>query len=688
MGRIHVLSLLVSCVLSSAPAGPWDAFHYAPDSRTVRPRAIFKAEGNVVDADKLVNNGGSATLSGKGSWLTLDFGLEIGGPISLNFDSVTPSSSIALSFTESSLFVRPDASDDSSQCSRSTRYDGVEPVDAPLPQGSWTQAKPRHRGGFRYLTIVQTSDDPVTLSNVICTLSFMPHTPNLRDYSGYFYAKDPVYHDEDFLTKVWYAGAYTLQTNTIPSDTGRHWPLVGSPGWANDAQILPELGPVIVDGAKRDRTVWPGDTGIAIPVVFVSTNDLVSIKNTLNSIYGLIKKDTGELPFIGPPIGPAYGSDAYHSWTLVGTHNYYIYSGDREWLDAHWDDYTSAVAFLQRKVDSSGLMERSGWEDWARLNSGGHNAAMNAILYKVLTDAANLATLTDRGDLANQYTQSAAALKKAYNDLLWDDAQGQYRDNPETSLTAQDANSWAVLFGLTNDLNQARRVSDGLTRNWNDIGAVCPELPNTISPFISGFEIQAHFEVGNDERALDLLRREWGYMLYTDISVQSTLVEGFTANGSLGYREDTGYDWDPAYTSHAHGWSTGPTSALTFYVGGLSPVGPKGATWRFAPHTSGLSAAQTGFETPLGRFDAEWNITGDTFTAKITSPQGTQGSVDLSHVVWPRNKEAAQVFVGGKMIAKGLSAPVTVEGGVVELAIRLPESTCNPKRGRFKTRKA
>jgi len=47
--------------------------------------------------------------------------------------------------------------------------------------------------------------------------------------------------------------------------------------------------------------------------------------------------------------------------------------------------------------------------------------------------------------------------------------------------------------------------------------------------------LQAHFIAGQGERALDLLRREWGYMLYTNISVQSTLLEGFTANGSLGY---------------------------------------------------------------------------------------------------------------------------------------------------------
>ena len=93
----------------------------------------------------------------------------------------------------------------------------------------------------------------------------------------------------------------------------------------------------------------------------------------------------------------------------------------------------------------------------------------------------------------------------------------------------------AVLYNLTTSAEQADSVSKGLTKNWNDLGPVAPELPDTISPFISWLELQAHFESGNDERAMDLLRREWGYMLYTNLSVQSTLLEGFTANGSLSY---------------------------------------------------------------------------------------------------------------------------------------------------------
>lgn len=141
-------------------------------------------------------------------------------------------------------------------------------------------------------------------------------------------------------------------------------------------------------------------------------------------------------------------------------------------------------------------------------------------------------------------------------------------------------------------------------------------------------KLQAHFESGNDERALDLIRLEWGYMLYTNISTQSTFLEGYTTTGGLGYdlvmltaiprhsrfswicsyRANSGYANDVAYTSHAHGWSTGPTSALTFYVTGVTIVEARGRKWRFAPHTSGLSAAQGSFETPLGTFGATWTL--------------------------------------------------------------------------------
>ena len=102
-------------------------------------------------------------------------------------------------------------------------------------------------------------------------LTFSPNVDDLRDYKGYFYAKDPGEEDEDLLTKIWYAGAYTIQTNIIAANEGRVQVYGGgmcsygpvamlsaepAEGWSNNGTIA-SASPVIVDGAKRDRYVVP-----------------------------------------------------------------------------------------------------------------------------------------------------------------------------------------------------------------------------------------------------------------------------------------------------------------------------------------------------------------------------------------------------------------------------------------------
>lgn len=64
---------------ASAPSGPWDAFNYGPESRTVRPNAIFQTGGAVSDASNLLSETSKATLSGNGSYVSLDFGREVSG---------------------------------------------------------------------------------------------------------------------------------------------------------------------------------------------------------------------------------------------------------------------------------------------------------------------------------------------------------------------------------------------------------------------------------------------------------------------------------------------------------------------------------------------------------------------------------------------------------------------------------
>lgn len=144
--------------------------------------------------------------------------------MSLTVNKAARGSALSLSFTESSQFISPINSDDSCHTTPALNGDGVQSLPSPLAVGTFTQSIGQQRGGFKYLTIVSNSDTPVTISNVSLHTTWMPHWDDLRAYTGYFFAHDPGFHDVDFLTKLWYAGAYTVQTNTIDSHQARQQP--------------------------------------------------------------------------------------------------------------------------------------------------------------------------------------------------------------------------------------------------------------------------------------------------------------------------------------------------------------------------------------------------------------------------------------------------------------------------------
>ncbi|KAF9465419.1 glycoside hydrolase family 78 protein [Collybia nuda] len=645
------------CCNAIAPAGHWDTFNYAPPSRTVHPKTVFSVHGLVQNSNQLVaDTRGQATFKGNDSYIVLDFGQEVGGILSLTVDNAEPGSALSLSFTESSQFISPFNSDDSCRATASLNGDGVQSLPSPLPLGTFTQTVGQQRGGFKYLTIVSNSDVPITISNVSLHTTWMPHWDDLRAYTGYFFANDPGFHDTDFLTKLWYAGAYTVQTNTIDSHQARQQPCPSLQGWSNDASGGPVSGPILVDGAKRDRNIWPGDMGISSHTELVALNDLLPSKNALRVMFSTQDPTTGSLQYSGPPIN-AHGSDTYICWTLIGTHNYYLYTGDLDFVKTVWGNFTKALSFMEKQVDFTGLVNvpQQFANDWGRDNGQGHNSAANAILYRALIIAADLASHLGDAELSALYSANATALKQAYNSVLWDDSVGMYHDSDTSSLIPQDGNALAVLFNVTNTGEQIQAISQGLTHFWTDIGPLSPELNDTIIPFIGGFEVQAHFIAGQGERALDLLHREWGYMLYTNISVKSSLLEGFTANGSLGYRAAAGANFDHSFTSHSHGWATGPTPALTFFVLGLTLTSAQGATWSIAPVLSGLSAAEGGFETGLGWFGVKWSTKEGVLTLLVETPPTTQGSVTLPGT--------GDVQIDGKELPPGLGFSIGLSGG-------------------------
>ncbi|WP_272140116.1 alpha-L-rhamnosidase-related protein [Stigmatella ashevillensis] len=600
---------MTTLTVASRAAARTSPDSYSPASRTLVPVRVHSTSGSV-SASQNVLSGASTRLSGTNAALVLDFGKEVGGLVTLSFSGASSTGQqLGLAFSESALYVGT-SSDLSNGGSGSdgALYANVSGA------GTYTMPTSKLRGGFRYLTLFLTTSGWIDLNGVSLSFTAAPGKSNPQDYANYFSSNDPL------LNKLWYAGAYTVQMNTIAPHQGRVW---GPPstGWQNNATVGVGTS-VLTDGAKRDRSVWPGDLGIALPTQYVSTNDTVSTRNALAILYQH-QQATGELPFAGPEIN-FYGSDTYHLWTMIGTASYYTYSGDKAWLDSIWSQYKLAMGFILAKVGTNGLLSVTGINDWARGNQGGENIAANAILYATLLGGAQLADVENDTASASAWRTRAATLKSAANTRLWNPSIGLYRDNPSSTLYPQDGNSLAVWYKLTDSTQKDASIVRALTARWNHIGALTPEKNDggKIGTFPGSMELQAHLTAGDDVNALILMRREWGYMLNSPIGTASTFWEGLNADGS--------FDYGGSYVSAAHGWATGPTFALTFSVLGLMPLAPDGR-YHFIPHPGDLTHVEGSITLPQGLVSGSWDASASTgsFSAKLTSPAGTSGTVGI-----------------------------------------------------------
>ncbi|OHX00407.1 bacterial alpha-l-rhamnosidase domain-containing protein [Colletotrichum incanum] len=622
--------------------GPWDENIYAPDSRTARPKSVLSLSTGEPLAPFPSLSPNPQVLKGNGSALVFDFGVLVGGITTVNYTLTSGSATLGLAWTEAKNWIG-EHSDNSNGNYRGPGQalisdDGALFHDITAPgEGFYTVPFAQLRGGFRYLTLYiitnsTTANTTLSIDNVSLEIVFQPTWSNLRAYQGYFHSSD------DLLNKIWYSGAYTLQTNAAPPETGRVLTEdVWDGGWFNNAW-LGVGSSLLLDGAKRDRWIWPGDMGVAVPSAFVSTGDLESAKNAIQTMFDF-QRPSGIFPRAGPPYLDAT-SDTYHMWTMIGAYNYVLFSGDLGWLAHNWATYLRAMDYIYAKIiPDTGILNATATGDWARYINSMNGSAPNMLLYRTLTTGAFLADLAPAGtsnstagtNLTETWLSRAETLKAAIKTHLWDGAKGAFIDGYRNrTLYPQDSNSYAIAFGVVDPASaEAASISRMLTENWTPIGPASPELPGNISPFISSIELEAHFVAGRADRALQLIRDSWGWYLNHPNGTGSTVIEGYLVDGTFGYRSTRGYTNDPSYVSHAHGWSSGPTSTLTEYLVGLRVTRPAGAGWSLKPVFGEVPEAQAGFTTALGRFSAKWKVERGVATVEWDVPEGTRGWVEL-----------------------------------------------------------
>ncbi|WP_210503385.1 alpha-L-rhamnosidase C-terminal domain-containing protein [Nocardioides xinjiangensis] len=536
--------------------------------------------------------------------------------------------------------------------------------------------------GFRFALLTLTTPGTMTIRDL--GVDFQAYRATPKDYKGWFESSD------DELNRLWYAGAYTLQTNLkLPG-------LRGLP----DGRIY--------DGAKRDGSIWTGDLIIQGPTAISTLGDVGEqyVKWSLEELIREQRAD-GHLPGspdfnkgrlnTNPASGPnapyevGQGAPIYYSVNYSGYGarsiiDYYRYSGDEAYARQTLGDVREAVAYNHRFLDTEKnlIAPRNpanpddptytrGDRDYFQSYMPGYVTKFSIDYYILLREMAWYEREIGSAAKAAEYDATADKIKQAVTSTLWNQRLGVFgQSDLKPDLIAGDVNGLALQYGFV-PKGQEQRVLEALKVNWNPHGAIMGEglvdpTGHTIEPFGIGMETGGRLAVNDTAGAFDLMRRTWGTMidpanpLYT-----GAFWEFKNTNGGV----------NRTTASLAHGWAASPTVQLTESVLGVRPVGAGYSTWAIKPHPGNLAYSKGVVPTETGAIDASWTSDkkAGTFDMDVTTPAGTSGTVavpaDASSVV---RVNGQRVWLAGKSRArdaKFADGYVTFEaaGGALDISV-------------------
>jgi hypothetical protein len=585
--------------------------HYAPAPRTrhVLPISILRIDtngGRVERPEGLLARGGDTTLvertPGGDPAIVLDFGNNVSGHLHV---TTTASSSplLHLAVSESLTFLGRGSD-------VTWGEHGTQMWRPPQGAGHFESVQLT----FRYVMLFLSETGSVEIDEI--SLYFTPFLGTPDRYAGCFESSD------DELNRIWYAGAYTLELNTVALPDGRE---------------------MIFDGAKRDRAVWIGDLAVQARIEHVTHYRPNAIRDSLADM-AVRQRHDGSIP---PASFMEYGLILYdyYAWWVVTFAEYAHYTGDLSFAERYYPHMWRQLDWFTSRTGPNGLVVKDAGVEWAlSLGRNGEITYLNAVYYKALIEGARLADSLGRTQDAAIWRQRAALLREAMNSRLFDHARGVYvTSDLDRDHIPQDGNALAVLFEIAQPEWRAGILTYLRDNMWTPFGSTTVDPAygynlmhdKRIWPFAGYFELEARFATGDDAGAHDLLRRQWGHMLRQG---PGTMWEWMRADGTL----------ESGFASLAHGWSAGPTASLTERVLGVRLVDPGYTRFDVVPHPGDLNWARGSVPTPHGTIDAEWHRWDGLFQQRVTVPSGTSARVGV-----PVTEAGAVVLVNGHLAWDG-----------------------------------
>ncbi len=469
------------------------------------------------------------------------------------------------------------------------------PVDGTV-KGDWRTPVTR---AFRYIQL--KADEGVTWDTVIHLYEYLP-----MERRGSFASSD------DRLNDIWELSAHTLQMN---------------------------MREFLYDGMKRDRWVWSGDANLGFLLNNYSFFEQDVTKRTL---IGLRGKNPVEI-HINTIMD-------YTFYWFLSCHDYFLYTGDLEFVRARYADMLSLMDFCLGRRNEEGMMEGypEDWIfiDWAPMERRGALAAEQLMLCRSLETVAVFAEALEDSERAPLYAGLAAELRERIFGTFWDEERGVFLHGKLNGELVRDVlkypSIFALRFGYLND-EQREAVKRNVILNG--------DIQKIVTPFMRFFELEAMCELGETERVLSEIRDYWGGMM--DLGATSFWEEYDPA-----LPPELQYDMyhDKFRKSLCHAWGAAPIYLLGKYALGVRPTEPGYARYRVEPITAGLERIEGAVPTPSG----EIAVYRDASRIRVATCGTGIGTLAFACDKTPRTKDGPHVPVSPGRYELELAQPNTV----------------------------
>jgi hypothetical protein len=302
----------------------------------------------------------------------------------------------------------------------------------------------------------------------------------------------------------------------------------------------------------------------------------------------------------------------------------WMQTGDKQWLAQHYEWLKTKT--LEDRVGSDGLVHsnpaqvhRNDVVDWPAGERDGYvftpvNTVVNAFHLRAIEEMRRLAHALGKEKDAEEFAKHERISLAAFQQQLFDEETGLYRDGIGTDHTSLHANLFPLAFGLVPE-DKRPHIAEWLAGRGM-----------RASVYAAQYLLEGLFENGQTSAALREMTapgdRSWRHMVDSGATI-------------------TWEAWDQRYKPNQdwnHAWGAAPANLLPRFVLGVQSSSPGWMEAEIAPHPGELEFANGTVPTPRGPIKLAWKRS-PRFTLSAELPPGLTAQVRLpafdgSHGVW------------------------------------------------------